>query len=422
MAAFAEYNVIRHLSRKRKAQENVQLMDFREMQNNSKKRFIEDLNFETEAAQASAVSSLIMLNANRKQRGQNEERSNSWWTVGYENWDEESFKKRLRVNRTTFEFILNQIRDRLEKTPTYTIPNPTPPSTQLSLCLYRLASGCTLLTVGDLFGVAESTAQGIFADVCKALVECLYDRYVQMPKGIDEWSEELKNFLENWHFPCVGAWGGFHVYVSTRLKNFYSFKKRYSITNMALIGYNKRFLWASIGAPGSTHDARLLRTSRIYSDIENGLVFPQTLLNLHPHGSIPFTTVGDSAFPSHSWLLKPYKEGTRVPMKRYFNRRLCSARVVSKHAYGMLKGRWRILYKKMDCHIENIPLVIMSCIALHNLCIYLNDPCNPRWCLEVDQLNLFRGREQSSDANTTRDSVAKWLWDIKIQGDEYVVE
>ena len=52
------------------------------MQNNSKKRFIEDLNFETEAAQASAVSSLIMLKANRKKRGPNEERSNSWWTAG----------------------------------------------------------------------------------------------------------------------------------------------------------------------------------------------------------------------------------------------------------------------------------------------------------------------------------------------------
>ena len=28
-------------------------------------------------------------------------------------------------------------------------------------------------------------------------------------------------------FPCVGAWDGFHVYVSTKLKNFYSYKKRY---------------------------------------------------------------------------------------------------------------------------------------------------------------------------------------------------
>ncbi len=91
------------------------------MQNNSKKRFIEDLNFETEAVQALAVSSLIMLKANRKKRGPNEERSNSWWTAGYENWDEESFKKRLRVNRGTFEFILGQIRDCLEKTPTHMI-------------------------------------------------------------------------------------------------------------------------------------------------------------------------------------------------------------------------------------------------------------------------------------------------------------
>ena len=273
MAAITAYTAIRHLTRKRQARENIHLINFKEMQSNSKKRFIEDLNFEIEAAQASAVSSLIMLKANRKKRGPNEKRSNSWWTAGYENWDEKSFKKRLRVNRATFEFILSQIRGRLEKTPNYMIPNPTPPSTQLSLCLYRLATGCTLLTAGDLFGVAESTAQGIFVDVCKALVECLYDRYVQMPKGIDEWTDELKNFLKNWQFPCVGAWDGFHVYVSTNLKNFYSFKKRYSITNMALIGYNKRFLWADVGAPGSTHDARLLRTSRIYSDIENGCFF-----------------------------------------------------------------------------------------------------------------------------------------------------
>ena len=85
-------------------------------------------------------------------------------------------------------------------------PHPTPSPTQLALCLYRLAHGCTFLTVGDLFGVAESTAHIIFHDVCKAIVGCLYDRLVYLPRNLQEWSQELENFLANWEFPCVGAW------------------------------------------------------------------------------------------------------------------------------------------------------------------------------------------------------------------------
>jgi hypothetical protein len=136
------------------------------------------------------------------------------------------------------------------------VPDPRPPSAQLALCLYRLAHGCTFLTVGDLFGVAESTAHASSHNVCKAIVERLYDKYVHLPRNLDEWSQELRAFIENWEFPCVGAWDGFHIYINTKLKNFYSFKKRYSVTNMGFIGQNKRFMWAAVGAPGSTHDSR----------------------------------------------------------------------------------------------------------------------------------------------------------------------
>ena len=179
-------------------------------------------------------------------------------------------------------------------------------------------------------------------DVCMTdLFPCKdISRYLQ------EWSHELEQILENWEFPCVGAWDGFHVYVSTKLKNFYSFKKRYKVTNIGFIPHNKGFMWAAASAPGSTHDLRLLRSCDIHSDIEAGHVLPHRCLNLHPNGEVPFTTVGDSVFNTHSWHLKPYREGKRVPKQRYFNRRLCSARVVSQNAYGMLKGRWRILYKK----------------------------------------------------------------------------
>ena len=94
---------------------------------------------------------------------------------------------------------------------THMKPNPTTPAVQLVMCLYRLAHGCTFLTVGDLFGVAESTAHVIFQDVCKAIVRCLCDRVLYLPQNLEEWSNELKSILENSEFPCVWAWVGFHV-------------------------------------------------------------------------------------------------------------------------------------------------------------------------------------------------------------------
>lgn len=36
------------------------------------------------------------------------------------------------------------------------------------------------------------------------------------------------------------------------LKNFYSYKKRYSVTNTGFSGYKKTCLWAAVDAPGST--------------------------------------------------------------------------------------------------------------------------------------------------------------------------
>ena len=63
---------------------------------------------------------------------------------------------------------------------------------------------------------------------------------------------------------CVGAWDGFHIYISLKLKSFFSFKKRYSMTNLDLVSYNKMFLYAVVGAPGSAHDSRLLKESSIF--------------------------------------------------------------------------------------------------------------------------------------------------------------
>ena len=150
------------------------------------------------------------------------------------------------------------------------------------------------------------------------------------------------------------------------------------MTNLGLIGYNKRFLYAAVGAPGSTHDARLFKESSIYSDIINGNVIPDRVVQLGDIGEIPLVTIGDSDFSQFAWLIKAYNENTRDNQKKYFNKRLCGARVVIKNGYGMLKGRWRILLKKTECQLFNFCYMAMACIALHSLCIEISDPSQPR--------------------------------------------
>ena len=132
------------------------------------------------------------------------------------------------------------------------------------------------------------------------------------------------------------------------------------------------------------------------------------------YGSVPYTTIGDSAFPKHSWLIKAYDEKTKITKEKWFNKYLFKARVVTENAYGMTKGRWRFLYKKTECRLSNIKYVIHAIIALHNICIDFHDPCKPRWVLKVRRLsvrNKVVGREQNKNlSELTRLKISNWLW------------
>ena len=215
-------------------------------------------------------------------------------------------------------------------------------------------------------------------------------------------------------FCCVGEWDGFHVYVSSKLKSFYSFKKRYSMASLGLVGYNKRFLYCDVGVPGITHDSRKLCSTLSYQTIISGNIISDKGITLGDFGNIPLVTIGDTAFPKHAWLLKDYNEDTRYRKQRYFNKKLCSARVVTQNAYGMLKRRFRILYKKTECRLKNQKYEIMACVMLHNLCISVRNPCLPRWRLQVKQLGLMRKacerREDKNASESNRLKISNWLW------------
>ena len=300
------------------------------------------------ASQSAALLATVMTKSNRNERGPDELRNGSWWTDGYQSWDQESFKKwfSLEIHLNLFWGKLRALSWR-NPLPTRMKPHPTPLAAQLALCLYRLAHGCTFVTAGDLFGVAESTAQVIFQDVCKVIVGMfVWQTCLPATKswGVDSTIEKL--FWKLGIPLCMG-------WISCLCQH----KTQELLQLQEVVLSEHGFYWSQqafhVGRCGysgiHTWLQGLLRSCRIHSDIANGHILPNRSLNLHTYGEIPFTTVGDSAFPSHSWLLKPFKEGTRVPKERYFNWRLCSAIVVS-----VLTCPWQVKVT------ANVPELVLS--------------------------------------------------------------
>ena len=79
--------------------------------------------------------------------------------------------------------------------------------------------------------------------------------------------------------------------------------------------------------------------------------------------------VADAAFPFSTWLMKPYTCAILTSEERYFNYRLSRARMVTECAYGQLKGRFRVLYRKSECNEDTTKAITLACIVLHNICI-----------------------------------------------------
>ena len=126
-------------ARKRKAQDNIEYL--RRRNGGSKVRRI--LFEEENSTQSIAAAIVCSSTKERKRKGPVEQRDCLWWQHGYHNWTNEQFKRRRRVNRDTFDFILNAIEDLITKEITK-LKEPVSPDRQLGLTLYRLAHGMFL--------------------------------------------------------------------------------------------------------------------------------------------------------------------------------------------------------------------------------------------------------------------------------------
>ena len=108
------------------------------------------------------------------------------------------------------------------------------------------------------------------------------------------------------HFPMKCPPGD-----SDATKQYHNFQNFYSITLLALVDPKCRFIWASVGAPGNTHDSTLFQSTGLTA----GSILRPSALEIE--GSSHYTV--DGAFPMRTWIMKPYGDAILNEQKRYLN-------------------------------------------------------------------------------------------------------
>lgn len=111
--------------------------------------------------------------------------------------------------------------------------------------------------------------------------------------------------------------------------------------------------------PGSTHDATILRNSRIYSRFEAN-EFSNMIV------------VADGGYPCNRFFMTPLSK-VNTPAEALFNESLIRTRNCAERSYGVWKRRFPVLSLGIRMNVKEVQSIIVATAILHNVCNLNND-------------------------------------------------
>ncbi|XP_071632125.1 uncharacterized protein [Temnothorax longispinosus] len=276
----------------------------------------------------------------------------------------QDFKSHFRMRPGTFEYLLSIIGPKLQRE---TGGTPMISShKQCLLALWRLATPDSLRSIFDRFDVGRSTALYVTRRVINAIID-LAPNVIKWPTN-ERVNEIWAGFENASGFPkVIGAIDGTHITIPAPTDNSAAYvnrKGRHSIQLQAICDHTCQFIHCYVGHVGSVHDQRVFRLSEVQSYLGDVSKFPE-----ESH------LIGDLAYKLHENLLIPYRDnGHLTERQRNYNFVHSSARMAIERAFGLLKGRFRSLLTTLALdRVDLIPLHILACCVLHNICLMKND-------------------------------------------------
>lgn len=260
---------------------------------------------------------------------------------------------------------------------TFTNGNPMSLSDQVALALTRLASGNSLISIGDSFGahhstVSQATWRFVEAIEDKGLPHLLWPSKEELPE-IKRKFEKIRG-LPN----CCGAIGTTRITMLLTSSDpeagcWLDRRGKHSMVLQAIVDPDLKFRSVVTGWPGKMSDASVLRSSSLFKQCQRGERLDangQKMFLSSGETELREYIIGDTAYPLLPWLLTPYQGGRLREAKADFNGRLVATHFVAHKALARLKEAWRMMRGDLwrpDKH--RLPRLILVCCILHNIVI-----------------------------------------------------
>uniref|UniRef100_A0A671PLS5 Putative nuclease HARBI1 n=1 Tax=Sinocyclocheilus anshuiensis TaxID=1608454 RepID=A0A671PLS5_9TELE len=291
-----------------------------------------------------------------------------------EQYTSEELYARFCFGRDDIKYIADLVRPTLQHQTQRSHALSVEEQCLITLCFY--ACGTFYQVIGDNMGVRKATVSNVVKAMSVALGS-LINQFVSFPKD-DQTAQTKHKLFQMGNMPStIGAID------CTRYVNR---KGRHSI-NIQLVGNADLIITNCVVKwPGSGHDARILRESALYRELQSH----------RPNGMV----LGDSAYP----LLANNPEQAR------FNSSHCKTRCAIERLNGVLKRRFACLnylrvQPKVACNI------ILACIVLHNIATRRHVPLDdnfdgPEPDVEPEQPPMFLPNEGHT-GHAIRDAIVR---------------
>ena len=246
------------------------------------------------------------------------------------------------------------------------------------MAIWWLANGASYRSIGQKFEVSSCIVGRITKYFIGALVH-LRNQFIVWPETEEQCEQTIKRFETLSPLPnAFGAIDGTHVQISApedSMVDFFDRKQRYSIGLQGVCDGRLKFISVSAGFPGSVHDSRINRNTRLYQDAMDERILQSPLFKLSKSSSLKPYLVGDADYPKNDRSIKPFAYSQNMDdAERLFNLSLSQASVTIERAFGILKGGWRLLLGKVCLEPSYVADIVMACCVLHNICQECNEP------------------------------------------------
>ncbi|CAI5524197.1 unnamed protein product [Closterium sp. Naga37s-1] len=351
-------------------------------------------------------------------------RSRAWWEECIDpNYPPETFRKTFRMSRETFMELCDILGPLIVKRSTR-IREAIPVDIRIGASLWRLATAEPLHLISRRFGLGQTTVHFVSNDVLKALNEVVLPKVVVWPEpGSTRAAEISSQFLDLCgldHASSVAQQLGngkliatlytTHLPINTPRSNLAKYHNKqhterfarpsYSIAMQTAIDANGQFLDLCIGLPGALSDEEVLQQSTLHQKGQAGELQGVKVIGLR-------------SYPLLDWLLVPYAQSDSATWyQTTFNECIEKGTAVGKDAIGRLKGRWRILLRRAEGKLHELPRLVGACCALHNFLEQKGEAFDPDWAYEAfdDFVPAKRADEESPAAVAERDALAQGMF------------